>query len=89
MNSPPPVGPALVGLGLVIVIVGLLAWAGALSWFGRLPGDIRIERDHVRVYIPVVSMLLVSIVLSVIGSVVARWLDGNAPLASFVQLREI
>ncbi len=73
MNSPPPVGPALVGLGLVIVIVGLLAWAGALSWFGRLPGDIRIERDHVRVYIPVVSMLLVSIVLSVIGSVVARW----------------
>jgi len=59
-------GPLLVGLGLVVVIVGVLAWTGALSWFGRLPGDIRIEREHTRIYIPWVSMLVVSAVLSLV-----------------------
>jgi len=72
MNSSSSLGPALVGLGVVIAVIGLLFWAGALSWFGRLPGDIRIERDNVRVYIPIVSMLLVSVVLSVVVRVVAR-----------------
>jgi hypothetical protein len=59
-------GPLLVGLGMILVLVGLLVWSGALSWFGRLPGDIRIERESVRVYIPLASMLLVSGVLSVV-----------------------
>ena len=59
-------GPLLVGLGVILVLVGLLVWSGALSWFGRLPGDIRIERESVRVYIPLASMLLVSGVLSVV-----------------------
>jgi hypothetical protein len=49
-------------------------WSGALSWFGRLPGDIRIERDNVRVYIPVVSMLLASVVVSLVVQAVRRWL---------------
>jgi hypothetical protein len=72
MDSQPSVGLAVVGLGLAIIVIGLLIWAGGLSWFGRLPGDIRIEREHVRVYIPIVSMLLVSVVLSVIAGVVGR-----------------
>ena len=59
-------GPLLVVLGVILVLVGLLVWSGALSWFGRLPGDIRIERESVRVYIPLASMLLVSVVLSVV-----------------------
>lgn len=58
------VGPLLVGLGLLLVVVGLLAWSGALSWFGRLPGDIRYEGAHTRVYFPITSMLLVSLALS-------------------------
>jgi hypothetical protein len=37
-----------------------------LAWFGRLPGDIRIERETFRLYVPIVSMLLVSVVLSLI-----------------------
>ena len=53
-------------VGLIILLVGVLAWTGGLSWFGRLPGDIRIERENVRVYIPLVSMLLVSVVGSVV-----------------------
>jgi hypothetical protein len=62
-------GPALllIVLGVGLVVVGLLAWTGAVSWFGRLPGDIRWEGERGRVYIPVVSMLLVSIVLSALA----------------------
>ena len=74
MPSPAPSpGPVIVALGVGLIVVGLLVWSGGLSWFGRLPGDIRIERESVRVYIPTTSMLLVSIALSVIGYVVRRF----------------
>ena len=57
-------GPWLVGGGLVLLCVGLLTWTGALSWLGNLPGDIRIEGENTRVYIPITSMLLVSLALN-------------------------
>ena len=60
------VGLLLVAAGLLIVVVGILVWAGGLSWFGRLPGDIRIDRGNVRVYFPVVAMLSISVVASVL-----------------------
>jgi len=63
MSSP---GPLLVAAGVVLILIGLLVWSGGLSWFGRLPGDIRIERESVRIYVPIVSMLLVSAVLSLV-----------------------
>jgi DUF2905 family protein len=67
-------GPLLVTLGVGLVILGLLAWSGALSWFGRLPGDIRIERETVRIYFPITSMLIVSVVLSLVLYLVRRFL---------------
>jgi hypothetical protein len=67
-------GPLLVGLGILLILVGLLVWSGALGWFGRLPGDIRIERDSVRVYVPLVSMLLVSAALSLLLYILRRML---------------
>lgn len=65
MSSAGP-GPLLVGLGACLIVVGLLVWSGALDWFGRLPGDIRIEREGVRIYIPLVSMLLLSAAVSLL-----------------------
>jgi hypothetical protein len=62
----------LVALGIGLVLVGLLVWSGALSWFGRLPGDIRIERESVHVYVPLVSMLIVSVALSLLLYVLRR-----------------
>ena len=56
----------LVVLGLCLVVAGLLVWSGALSWFGRLPGDIRWEGERGRVFVPITSMILVSVVLSVL-----------------------
>jgi membrane protein implicated in regulation of membrane protease activity len=67
-------GPLLVVLGALLVVVGLVGWAGGLSWFGRLPGDVRVERPSVRLYVPIVSMLVVSIVLSVLSWVIRRFL---------------
>jgi DUF2905 family protein len=57
-------GLLVVIVGVGVVLTGLLIYSGALSWFGRLPGDIRYKSDSVRVYVPIVSMLIVSLVLS-------------------------
>jgi hypothetical protein len=61
-----PFGLVLITIGVVLVIAGVFAWLGALSWFGRLPGDIRVERPGFRFYAPIVSMLLVSLVLAAV-----------------------
>jgi hypothetical protein len=58
--------------GVAIVIVGVLIWSGGLSWFGRLPGDIRYERGGTRVYAPIASMLVVSVVLSLLVAIGRR-----------------
>jgi hypothetical protein len=68
-----PAGPALVLLGLAIVVIGLLVWWGGFSWFGHLPGDIRIERQTVRIYVPFVSMLVISIVLTLLLNLIQRF----------------
>lgn len=65
-------GLLIVGAGVVAVVVGVLVMTGALGWFGRLPGDVRIESGSTRVYFPIVSMLLVSVVLSVIAAILRR-----------------
>jgi hypothetical protein len=59
-------GIGLAAAGAALLLLGALIWSGALSWFGRLPGDIRLEREGFRVYVPLVSMLLVSIVVSLL-----------------------
>jgi K+ transporter len=65
-------GRAIIIAGIAVVVLGFLVWSGALRWFGRLPGDIRIERESVHIYVPLVSMLLVSVVLSLILYLVNR-----------------
>jgi len=64
----------IIAVGLVIVLIGLIALAGGLSWFGNLPGDIRYRSNGTRVYIPITSMILVSIFLSVVLGLARRFL---------------
>ena len=66
-------GLMLVAIGGVLIVVGLLVGSGALSWLGRLPGDIRVERTNVRLYVPITSMLLLSVVLSVVLAILRRF----------------
>lgn len=67
-----PLGPILVTLGVVVALAGVLVWTGAFSWFGRLPGDLRIERENVRVFVPFGSMLLISLALTLILNLARR-----------------
>jgi hypothetical protein len=67
-------GLLLVVIGGAVVVLGLLVWSGALGWFGRLPGDIHIEGERTRVFVPITSMILASVVLTILLNVVARWL---------------
>jgi uncharacterized protein HemY len=71
----PSAGPILVAAGVMLLLAGLLVWSGGLSWFGRLPGDIRIERDSARIYIPIVSMLIVSVLLSLVLHLLRRFFN--------------
>lgn len=57
---------SLIILGLLLVVIGFAwPWLSKLP-FGRLPGDLSIERDDLRVYVPVTTMILASVVLSLI-----------------------
>ncbi|HXG71965.1 MAG TPA: DUF2905 domain-containing protein [Gemmatimonadaceae bacterium] len=66
-------GVFFVGLGIVAVLVGLAMMRGWLGWFGHLPGDIRVERENMRLYVPLVSMLLISVLFSVLSYVLRRF----------------
>ena len=56
-------------IGAVVTVVGLLTWSGfAPKWLGRLPGDIRIEREHSSFYFPIVTCIVVSVLLSLVFS---------------------
>ena len=58
--------------GICLIIVGLLIYSGGFNWFGKLPGDIHYESDRVSVYVPIVSMLIVSLALSLIFYLIRR-----------------
>ncbi|HEX9644738.1 MAG TPA: DUF2905 domain-containing protein [Acidimicrobiia bacterium] len=67
-------GNILILVGAAIVILGaILRFAPWLvSWFGRLPGDIRIETESTRVFIPITSMILAGIALTLLINVAGR-----------------
>ena len=62
----------VIALGAAVILVGVVMLAGGLNWFGRLPGDIRIERDNTRIYIPITTMILLSVGLSLLMYLVRR-----------------
>ena len=60
------IGRWLIGIGLVLVAIGFLwPWLGKLG-LGRLPGDIVIGRGNFRLYFPIVTCLLLSVLVSLI-----------------------
>lgn len=61
-------GKAIFVLGLILCAVGLLLWSGVgRGWFGRLPGDIHSTRGNFSVYFPIVTCLVLSAVLTLLG----------------------
>ena len=68
----PELGRFLVVIGVLLVVVGGLAIAGIRLPFGRLPGDIAITGDRGALYIPLGTMLVVSIVLTLLFNMLFR-----------------
>ncbi len=58
----------LIYLGLIIAFLGFIFsyFNINLSWFGRLPGDIRIEKENSRIFFPITSMIILSIVINIV-----------------------
>jgi DUF2905 family protein len=73
MDGLEPIGRALVIIGVFITVLGaVMLLTPRVPWLGHLPGDIVIHRDDLTIYIPITTMLLVSVVLSVVLSVIGR-----------------
>ena len=67
------IGKMLILFGGIIMVAGMALWAGVgTGWFGRLPGDIRIERGNSVFYFPLVTCIFVSILLTLIFSLFRR-----------------
>ena len=67
------VGKFLMIIGAVVLLLGFVLWSGfAPKWLGRLPGDIRIQREHAAFYFPIVTCIIISIVLSLLFSIFRR-----------------
>jgi hypothetical protein len=68
----PDIGKIVLVVGLIIAGVGLLAVLGFRLPFGNLPGDIRIEGERGSIFVPLATMIVVSIILTVVLNLVIR-----------------
>lgn len=68
-------GKWLVIAGVVVVIIGLVLWLGGdkLNWLGRLPGDIRIERENFKFYFPITTLVIINLLIWLIWWLVRKF----------------
>jgi hypothetical protein len=61
-------GKILIYIGIFVIIIGagILFFPKLFSWFGHLPGDIHIERKNSSLFVPIGSMVLISIILTIV-----------------------
>ncbi len=67
----------LIGSGIALLGVALRFFPSLFSWFGHLPGDIRYGSGNTQVFIPITSMLVLSVVVSVVWSLASRLFRGQ------------
>lgn len=65
-------GRGLIVCGLVVALIGLVIVIANKLGLGRMPGDIVIERKNLRVYFPIVTSLVVSIILTILANLLLR-----------------
>jgi hypothetical protein len=58
--------------GIVLIIIGVLLYLTPwmFSWFGKLPGDIRIEKGNSKVFIPITSMIVINVILTIVINII-------------------
>ena len=69
-------GKYIIFIGIGIVVLGLLVYFlhDKLHWIGRLPGDIRVERDNFRFYFPLATMIVFSLLLTLLINLIKKFL---------------
>ena len=65
----PDTGKLLMLLGLALVVIGALIWGLGRLGFHGMPGDVRYQSDHVRIYFPIATCIVLSVLLTL-----ASWL---------------
>jgi hypothetical protein len=67
-------GKLLLVAGIALALLGALLWlAPQTPWLGKLPGDLRIERPGLRIHLPIASSILISVILTLVLNLIARW----------------
>ncbi|MFC2088886.1 DUF2905 domain-containing protein [Calditrichota bacterium] len=69
------IGKSIIIIGVILIFLGLsiLYIPAVTNWFGKLPGDIKIERENTKVFIQITTMIIISIVLTILINLVL-WL---------------
>ncbi|MEK7795544.1 MAG: DUF2905 domain-containing protein [Candidatus Hydrogenedentota bacterium] len=71
-----PLGRVLIAVGAILLLVGLILVFGGgryLTFLGRLPGDIRVEGEHTRLYFPITTCIIISVALTAILYLFSRF----------------
>lgn len=73
MNS--QTGKWIIIAGIIIVVVGVLIYFfhDKLNWLGKLPGDIRIEKENFRFYFPVTTMIILSVIITLLINIFKKF----------------
>lgn len=71
----PNTGKIIIIIGAVIVLAGIVVYFfhDKLNWLGRLPGDVRIEKENFKFYFPITTMILLSLLITLIAQVIKRF----------------
>ena len=72
MNS--DIGKYIIITGVMIVLLGVMIYFfhDKLNWIGRLPGDIRIEKENFKFYFPITSMIIFSVLVTIIIQIIRK-----------------
>ena len=72
MNS--DIGKYIIIAGVMIILLGVIIYFfhDKLNWIGRLPGDIRIEKENFKFYFPITSMIIFSVLITIIIQIVRK-----------------
>ena len=67
-------GKYLIVIGVIIIFTGIVIYFfhDKLHWIGRLPGDIKIEKENFKFYFPVTTMILLSIAITIIVNLIKK-----------------
>jgi len=71
----PDTGKYIIAFGILIVIAGIIIYFfhDKLHWVGRLPGDIRIEKENFRFYFPITTMIIFSLLITLIIRIIRKF----------------